>query len=141
MISETGSETPDLQAQGQTRRSVMTEDRFHAIDTLLVHLKTALSEQDWEEIAKLNQLVRPTIEPVMTALEAGELDQSRSVSVLLDCRRFAIVPIIRRIRPRPKRRKRLKGLTRIAVLPKPTGTSPAIRKNSVIKLTPEARQS
>jgi ribosome-binding ATPase YchF (GTP1/OBG family) len=74
MISETGSETPDLQAQGQTRRSVMTEDRFHAIDTLLVHLKTALSEQDWEEIAKLNQLVRPTIEPVMTALEAGELD-------------------------------------------------------------------
>lgn len=52
----------------------MTEDRFDAIDTLLVHLDAALSEQDWEEMARLNQLVRPTIEPVMAALEAGELD-------------------------------------------------------------------
>jgi len=52
----------------------MTEDRFDAIDTLLVHLKSALSEKDWDELSRLNQLVRPTLEPVMAALEAGELD-------------------------------------------------------------------
>lgn len=52
----------------------MTEDRFDAIDTLLDHLKTALSEKDWDELSRLNQLVKPTIEPVMAALEAGELD-------------------------------------------------------------------
>lgn len=52
----------------------MTEDRLDAIDTLIDHLKTALSEKDWDELSRLNQLVRPTIEPVMVALEAGELD-------------------------------------------------------------------
>lgn len=52
----------------------MNEDRLDAIDTLLDHLKTALSDKDWDELSRLNQLVRPTIEPVMAALEAGELD-------------------------------------------------------------------
>ena len=52
----------------------MTENRFDAIDTLIGHLNTALSEKDWDELTRLNQLVRPTIEPVMAALEAGELD-------------------------------------------------------------------
>ncbi|TGN41215.1 SOS cell division inhibitor [Marinobacter confluentis] len=52
----------------------MTDDRFDAIDTLIDHLETALSEKDWDELSRLNQLVRPTIEPVMAALEAGELD-------------------------------------------------------------------
>lgn len=52
----------------------MTEDRLDAIDTLIDHLKTALSEKDWDELSRLTQLVRPTIEPVMVALEAGELD-------------------------------------------------------------------
>lgn len=52
----------------------MSEDRFDAIDTLIVHMKTALSEKDWDEMSRLNQLVRPTIEPVMAALEAGELE-------------------------------------------------------------------
>lgn len=52
----------------------MTQDRLDAIDTLIDHLKKALSEQEWDELTRLNQLVRPTLEPVMTALEAGELD-------------------------------------------------------------------
>ena len=52
----------------------MTENRFDAIDTLIGHLNTALSEKDWDELTRLNQLVRPSLEPVMVALEAGELD-------------------------------------------------------------------
>lgn len=51
----------------------MCDDRLDAIDTLIDHLGTALSEKDWDELSRLNQLVRPTIEPVMAALEAGEL--------------------------------------------------------------------
>lgn len=51
----------------------MTEDRLEAVDTLIDHLKSALSKQDWDELSRLNQLVRPTIEPLMAALEAGEL--------------------------------------------------------------------
>ena len=52
----------------------MTQDRLDAIDTLIDHLKKALSEQDWDELSRLNQLVRPSLEPVMAALEAGEID-------------------------------------------------------------------
>lgn len=52
----------------------MTEDRLDAIDNLINQLKTALSEKDWDELARLTQLVRPTIDPVMEALESGELD-------------------------------------------------------------------
>lgn len=51
----------------------MKDDRLQAIDTLIDHLKTALTDQDWDELSRLNQLVRPTIEPLMAALEAGEL--------------------------------------------------------------------
>lgn len=52
----------------------MIENRLDAIDTLIKHLKTALAEQDWDEIARLTQLVPPTIKPVMDELESGELD-------------------------------------------------------------------
>lgn len=52
----------------------MTENRLDAIDTLIRHLKTALTEQHWSELDRLTQLVQPTIAPVMEALESGELD-------------------------------------------------------------------
>jgi hypothetical protein len=52
----------------------MTENRLEAVDTLIGHLKTALSEKDWDELSRLTQLVRPTIDPLMEALESGELD-------------------------------------------------------------------
>jgi flagellar protein FliT len=52
----------------------MTEYRLDAIDTLVGHLETALAEKDWDELSRLNQLIRPTIEPLMSELEAGELD-------------------------------------------------------------------
>lgn len=52
----------------------MTQDRLDEIDTLIDHLKTALSEQDWDELSRLNQRVQPTLEPLMVALEAGEVD-------------------------------------------------------------------
>ncbi|MDI9245921.1 SOS cell division inhibitor [Marinobacter sp. CHS3-4] len=51
----------------------MADERLEAIDTLIEHLKTALSEQNWEELSRLNQLVKPTLEPLMQALEIGEL--------------------------------------------------------------------
>jgi len=52
----------------------MAEDQLEAIDTLVEHLKTALSEQNWDELSRLNQLIKPTVDPLMASLEAGELD-------------------------------------------------------------------
>ncbi len=48
-------------------------EQLEAVDTLVEHLKAALADKNWEELSRLNELVKPTIEPVMAALEAGEL--------------------------------------------------------------------
>ncbi|MDL0430086.1 SOS cell division inhibitor [Marinobacter sp. TBZ242] len=48
-------------------------EQLEAVDTLVEDLKTALAEKNWEELSRLNERVKPTIEPVMAALEAGEL--------------------------------------------------------------------
>lgn len=66
----------------------MTENRFDAIDTLIGHLKTALSEQDWDEVSRLAQFVPPTIKPVMAALESEELDLEPVRSRLLEIQGF-----------------------------------------------------
>lgn len=52
----------------------MTDSRLDAIDILTERLSSALSDKDWDEIAQLSQSIKPTIEPVMAALEAGELE-------------------------------------------------------------------
>jgi flagellar protein FliT len=48
-------------------------EQLEAVDNLIEHLKTALAEKNWDELSRLNELVKPTIEPVMVALEAGEV--------------------------------------------------------------------
>ncbi len=48
-------------------------EQLEAVDILVEHLKTALAGKNWEELSRLNELVKPTIEPMMVALEAGEL--------------------------------------------------------------------
>lgn len=48
-------------------------EQLEGVDTLLQHLKTALAESNWDELSRLNELVKPTVEPLMRALEAGEL--------------------------------------------------------------------
>jgi len=44
------------------------------LDQLLADLGRALADQDWEAMSELNNRVKPAIEPLMAALEAGELD-------------------------------------------------------------------
>jgi len=47
---------------------------FEHLDQLLADLGTALAREDWEELARLNASVKPTVEPLMVALEAGEVE-------------------------------------------------------------------
>ncbi|KPQ29610.1 MAG: Prp19/Pso4-like protein [Marinobacter excellens HL-55] len=44
------------------------------LDQLRSELSQALSDQNWEQLAELNALVKPTIEPLMLELEAGRID-------------------------------------------------------------------
>ena len=43
------------------------------LDQLIADLGRALAEKDWEAMSTLNEQVKPAVEPLMAALEAGEL--------------------------------------------------------------------
>lgn len=47
---------------------------LNRLDQLMVKLGRALSDQDWDEMSRLNGEVKPAVEPLMAALEAGEID-------------------------------------------------------------------
>ncbi|MBU2955237.1 SOS cell division inhibitor [Marinobacter sp. F3R08] len=44
------------------------------LDQLMADLGHALADKDWEALAGLNAQVKPAVEPLMIALEAGEVD-------------------------------------------------------------------
>ncbi|HBX41652.1 MAG TPA: SOS cell division inhibitor [Marinobacter adhaerens] len=44
------------------------------LDRLMADLGRALAEKDWDAMAGLNEQVKPAVEPLMAALEAGEVD-------------------------------------------------------------------
>lgn len=66
----------------------MPAEQLDALDTLVEHMRTALAAQDWDELGRLTQLVQPTVEPVMVALEAGELDAEPVRQRLADLQTF-----------------------------------------------------
>ena len=43
------------------------------LDQLMARLGRALADKDWEAMASLNEKVKPAVEPLMAALEAGEV--------------------------------------------------------------------
>ncbi|EBA01005.1 hypothetical protein [Marinobacter sp. ELB17] len=43
------------------------------LDQLLEHMQQALKDQDWELISRLNPVIKPAIEPLLEALEQGQL--------------------------------------------------------------------
>lgn len=43
------------------------------LDQLLEHMRQALKDQDWELISRLNPEMKPAIEPLLEALEQGQL--------------------------------------------------------------------
>lgn len=44
------------------------------LDRLLADLGRALADKDWDAMAQLNNRVKPAVEPLLAALEAGELE-------------------------------------------------------------------
>jgi recombinational DNA repair ATPase RecF len=44
------------------------------LDRLMADLGRALADKDWDAMAQLNNKVKPAVEPLMAALEAGALE-------------------------------------------------------------------
>lgn len=59
-----------------------------SVDQLLADLRRALSTQDWDELERLNQRIKPALEPLMKALEAGQLDSELVRVRLEELRKF-----------------------------------------------------
>lgn len=60
-------------------------DRF---DQLMADLGCALADQDWDALVLLNGQVKPTIEPLMTSLEAGQADPELVRTRIEELRQF-----------------------------------------------------
>ena len=54
----------------------MADSQAHLdhLDQLMADLGQALAEKDWDAMAELNGQVKSAVEPLMVALEAGEVD-------------------------------------------------------------------
>ena len=51
-----------------------SQTHLENIDRLIADLGGALAEKDWETMSKLNSQVKPAVEPLLAALEAGDLE-------------------------------------------------------------------
>lgn len=44
------------------------------LDSLIADLESALADQNWEALGQLTGQIKPAVEPLMLALEAGRID-------------------------------------------------------------------
>lgn len=56
---------------------------LESLDQLIDDLRHALTTSNWSEVARLNARIRPTVVPVMAAMEAGDVE-ARVVNERLD---------------------------------------------------------
>ncbi|WP_100639426.1 SOS cell division inhibitor [Marinobacter salexigens] len=58
------------------------------LDQLMTELGRALADQDWDALVRLNEQVKPGIEPLMVSLEAGQVDPELVRTRLEELRQF-----------------------------------------------------
>ena len=51
-----------------------TQTLLDHLDSLKASLDAALADKDWEKLVELNKQIKPSIEPLMQALENNEVD-------------------------------------------------------------------
>ncbi|AXS82434.1 SOS cell division inhibitor [Marinobacter sp. Arc7-DN-1] len=51
-----------------------SQAQLEHLDRLMADLGRALADRDWDALAQLNNKVQPAVEPLMAALETGELE-------------------------------------------------------------------
>ena len=54
-----------------------TPDDLEQFDQLMGDMGRALADQDWERLSELNSQVKATVEPLMAALAANELEAAQ----------------------------------------------------------------
>lgn len=82
------------------------------LDRLMADLDRALADQDWETLGELIGRVKPAVEPLMAALESGQLDATRVRSRLEELQQFIDAANEGAARARAEAQTALKGVNR-----------------------------
>lgn len=85
---------------------------FDSLDQLTADLGRALADQDWDALISLNAQVKSTIEPLMTALEAGQVDPELIRTRLEELRQFMDAAGEHAARAKAEAEEALKGVNR-----------------------------
>ncbi|MBQ0834630.1 SOS cell division inhibitor [Marinobacter sp.] len=90
------------------------ELQYHldSVDQLLADLGCALAEQNWDTLVSLNEKIKPALEPLMLALEAGQLDSELVRTRLEELRQFTDAAGESAIRAKAEAELALKGVNR-----------------------------
>ncbi len=88
------------------------QSQFDHLDKLLTELERALADQDWSQLSRLNECVRPAVEPLMAALEAGEVEAEPVRTRLEELQQFVDVANRQATQARAEAEQALKGVTR-----------------------------
>lgn len=62
--------------------------QLERLDRLMADLGRALEASDWNRLSELNALVKPSVEPLMAALEAGSVDSEAVRTRLKELQQF-----------------------------------------------------
>lgn len=83
---------------------------FDYLDRLMADLGRALADQDWDQLARLNAQVKPAVEPLMKALEIGEVEAEPVRLRLMELQQFVDAANESAARSRDEARDSLKGV-------------------------------
>lgn len=99
-------------ADPQTPPSTELQRYLDNFDQLMADLGRALADQDWDALVRLNEQVKPTIEPLMISLEAGQADPELVRTRLEELRQFMDAAGEGATRAKAEAEQALKGVNR-----------------------------
>ncbi|MGO1501030.1 MAG: SOS cell division inhibitor [Marinobacter sp.] len=96
----------------QNSPSSEQQPRLDRLDQLMADLGRALADQNWDALVSLNTQVEPAVEPLMTALAAGNLDPELVRTRLEELRQFMDAAGEGATRAKAEAEQALKGVNR-----------------------------
>jgi division protein CdvB (Snf7/Vps24/ESCRT-III family) len=99
-------------ADPQNPSSSELQTHLDSLDELMAELGDALRDQDWDALVRLNEQIKPRVEPLMTSLETGQIDPELVRTRLEELRQFMDAAGEDATRAKAEAEKALKGVNR-----------------------------
>ncbi|MBK1850186.1 SOS cell division inhibitor [Marinobacter sp. 1-4A] len=99
-------------ADPQNPSSSELQTHLDSLDELMAELGDALRDQDWDALVRLNEQIKPRVEPLMTSLETGQIDPELVRTRLEELRQFMDAAGEGATRAKAEAERALKGVNR-----------------------------